>query len=254
MRIKLIHGSATVAENVSQETINMLNKLSELAYVADLTKLKRAQSKVFNKTLTMETTYSFQELTEKVITKLDYHNMYLFRYKNSDKCDYCSLAFYEQMKFRYSHVQLPVVTMQQKEDRTEEEIRNIITKALHTIKVVDEPNRQGRTIHFKEASDIILNFILSLLQPVSEGVEIKPLSEITDEDAIQVAKILSWGGDIIEKRLAGNLPIGDTKEQWIKKSIRAGKACLLEKPFYPNKHIKAYQYLQSKNYQLPKYF
>lgn len=46
IRVRLKHGSARVAENCSKETIDMLNKMVELAYnmkEEDLIKLKEAK-------------------------------------------------------------------------------------------------------------------------------------------------------------------------------------------------------------------
>ncbi len=44
-RIALKYGSARVDEDCPQETIDMLNKLCEIAYHADLSKLKQPNKK-----------------------------------------------------------------------------------------------------------------------------------------------------------------------------------------------------------------
>lgn len=73
----------------------------------------------------------------------------------------------------------------------------------------------------------------------------KELSEISDEDVIEVGKIIGW-------ELTETVPLFVVKQK-VGTFLSIG---LEDKGFsyHPQEAFKAYQYLQSKNYKLPKYF
>lgn len=75
--------------------------------------------------------------------------------------------------------------------------------------------------------------------------ELKSLSEITDEDIIEVGKIIGWN-------ITETIPLFIVKQK-VGTFLSIG---LDDKGFsyHPQESFKAYQYLQSKNYKLPKYF
>lgn len=80
---------------------------------------------------------------------------------------------------------------------------------------------------------------------ISSDFKEKELSEISDEDAIEVGKIIGW-------ELTETVPLFVVKQK-VGTFLSIG---LEDKGFsyHPQEAFKAYQYLQSKNYKLPKYF
>ena len=85
------------------------------------------------------------------------------------------------------------------------------------------------------------------------------LRNITDEDAIEVAKYLNWGRDIIKRRLKGDLQPHQDLDTLKKEYVRIGKQSIdifNDKVIdtvitTPLEILNCTQYLQSKGYALP---
>ena len=90
-------------------------------------------------------------------------------------------------------------------------------------------------------------------------VLLNEIQNISDEDAIEVAKYLNWGRDIIKKRLDGDIRedqnIDDLKEMYVivgKESTKVffGKS-VDSVSTSPLEYAYCFQFLQSKGYALP---
>lgn len=123
-------------------------------------------------------------------------------------------------------------------------------------------------LRWHQWSDNTLNSIVDMKAPMKSGeldidegwfLELKPLSNISDDDAIEVSKFLNWGRDIIKNRLNGNIRDDQNLEELKLIYIRIGKKSVEVFNGYkidavrssPLEISKCFQYLLSKGYALP---
>jgi len=90
-------------------------------------------------------------------------------------------------------------------------------------------------------------------------VVLKSLQNISDEDAIEVAKYLNWGRDIIKRRLSGDIREDQNIDDLRQTYIRVGKESVMiflgklvpSVITSPLECANCFNFLQSKGYALP---